>query len=239
MRSVKKFFLFFLIAWPLAWIGLYFLADKFHPSHVVTEEFPPIQAIHAPNTLLEQPFYYLAKGSQCYCFESADNHYVLKLFRGNRYRIPALLTPSHLPTYLTTLYKEKRATKLKKWQEFVTSCSIATEQLSTECALVYTHFQKTAALSPLTLYDKIGRKYCLDPNKIFFVVQKKAEPCASYKKKLISENKLSEVQRLEEKMEALLAKRRALGIEDRDPALGKNMGVLEGEPLFIDIGAFY
>lgn len=230
MRYVK-FLLLALSLWLAGSSACYFLADGFHPAHVYTSDITPHSCPSPAPPVLKKSFYYLAKGSQCFCFESECGNYVLKLFRCNRYRIPSWLTPEALPSFLQEIYQRRREIKRQKWERFITSLEIA-EGLKQQCALVYTHLEKTADLSPLLIYDKIDKAHLIDPNELLFVIQKKAETVAS-----AAEH--GSPKKIIDSVAKLIECRYQMGVGDEDAVIGKNMGICEGAPFFLDIGSFY
>ncbi|NDD58742.1 MAG: hypothetical protein EBZ47_05760 [Chlamydiae bacterium] len=189
--------------------------------------------------ILSHPFYYLAKGAQCYVFASEDNQYVLKLFQKRRYIPPFLLRilPSIGPF---TSYKnqkmEKYATCLE--QDF-TSYQLAQSYLQENTGLMYTHLNHTEHLSKkLTLYDKIGVRLVLDADITKFIIQKRATAFLSRLEKAIHEGDQSFARFTLKEIVSFLIKRSQLGFYDKDPDFLTNFGFIEERPVQIDVGRY-
>src|SRR3990172_8014289 len=89
----KKFSLFLLLVSVVLMIGKgwHWAKDGFHILRVRNAPFgigedPPINA--ADLAALQQPYFYIGRGHQCYAFSSEDGKYVLKLPRLDRYELP-------------------------------------------------------------------------------------------------------------------------------------------------------
>jgi hypothetical protein len=101
---------------------------------------PPVSTIEE---LLNQKFYYLGKGSQCYVFESEDRKTVLKFFKHNRYRIPKISNLILYPQFLAALCQKQKEDKEKKRDALFQSCTIAFEELRDDSNLIYLHLHSS------------------------------------------------------------------------------------------------
>ncbi len=169
-----------------------------------TPLFPEISAI------LKQPFRFLGKGAQSYVFESADQRYVIKLFRSSS--------------------QEKVA-------DLFAACKLAFDHLREETGLVYIHLNPTSLQLP-TLFcrDAIGRSYRLPLDPLRFAVQKKATPFQSTLVK--ARQKPRQMEARIDAFLSLLRARAAKGIYNRDPNLNRNFGFLEEGAIEFDFGQF-
>lgn len=186
--------------------------------------------------ILNQPFRYLAKGCQSYCFLSEDGNYVLKFFKYQRFATSPLLEPFRFIPPINRHVKVRKAQKMEKLDFFMQAWTIAYKHVPDESGLVYVHLNKTDHLrQPIVIYDKIGMKHELDADQMEFLIQRKAEPLA----KVLLQSSDEEGIRLIDDLLATMLKEYALGIGDHDPALLQNTGVYEGKPFHIDVGQFY
>lgn len=188
---------------------------------------------------LNQKFYYLAKGAQCFAFVSQDNKYILKFVRHDHLR-PNLITRclAKLP-FLKPLLQEKFTRKETEKENHFTSYKIAFDQLKEETGLVYLHLNKTQKLLPkIALVDKIGIEHLISLDSYEFILQKKAELLSDVLSHYIQKNKGDDLKSILAQVIDLLAKRARLGIFDKDPDLNTNFGVLEGRVIQIDVGRF-
>lgn len=214
-----------------------YFADKFSLSNIRSDleydprwKLPPstIQKKNEVKEILSQPFSYLGKGMQTFVFQSADEKYVLKLFRHHRYR--------PLP-YKTRASNEKRAWKR---QCFFESCMVMQRELAEQTGLIYLHLNKEPDLQKkVALKDKLHRTLILDIDQYAFVVQRKATPPLSYIENLMEKGECSKAQKALIDLLALLEYRYQKGIDDRDAVLHRNTGFIEDSPVFLDIGQFF
>ncbi len=173
-------------------------------------EFPLEPKILA---VLDQPFRYLGKGSQCYVFESRDQKYVIKFFRFNDPR-------SELKIF--TVFNAAR---------------IAYEYLKEETGLIYIHLNLTKiGLPTLHCKDAIGRSYQLPLDQCRFAIQKKAIGLEEALKWARQDPNLMK-KRLDQFID-LLRTRTEKGIFNSDPSLSRNFGFLEDQAIEIDFGCF-
>ncbi len=183
--------------------------------------------------MFQSPFFYLARGEQCYVFVSQDKQYVLKFFRHNHMR------PS---PWVHFLPQEKRdQVVLKKralLEEDFRSYCLAYDELKEETGLLYLHLNKTQDLRiQATIVDKLGIAHVLDLDGMEFLVQRCAEPLYSALEKKICLGKLEEAKSTITQLVHLLMKTRyEMGIIDTDPDLNINYGCIGSTPIQIDMG---
>lgn len=186
--------------------------------------------------ILSQPFRYFSRGGQCFAFVSGDGKYVIKFFR-QRFR-PLHAWLAHLP-YKPDVLKRKEEKLRSKYHAYNTSAAIAHAKLKQESALLWSHLNKTPT-HPKTIkvYDKLGVAHIVDLQPTIFVLQRKGVVSVDYLNELLEQRRIDEVKRSLADMGTLLARRCEKGVYDDDADLYKNMGFLEGKPIFIDIGKF-
>lgn len=193
-----------------------------------SEATPEIRAI------LEQPFQYLDRGTQCYVFESLDKKYVIKLFRYDKRQNVFRLF------YRTLFPKSKEKTDFQ-WKiiHLFEACKIAYERVADETGLVFIHLNPTPLNLPvLVCQDVLGRKYRLPLDQYRFVLQKKAGRFFETLKKAHQCVDPSEMQKYIDAIFSLLDRRTAMNISNSDPNLDRNFGFLDGKAIEIDFGNY-
>jgi hypothetical protein len=189
--------------------------------------------------ILDQPFYYLAKGAQSYVFASADGKTVIKFFRIYHLRPPIWLTALQLPLPLQSYKIRKMIEKNLELEKDFQSYKIAFQELKDETGLHYLHLNKTHHLKKsLTIYDKIGIAYQLDLDQMEFLIQKKASLVFPSIEHLINTEGVDAAKEAISALVKLLVKRCEKGIFDKDPDLNTNFGFLHKVPVQIDVGRF-
>lgn len=178
----------------------------FHPEWEVS--FDPALA-----ALLNQPFHYLDKGSQCYVFESKDKQIVIKFFRFNDPK-------SELKVF--TLFN---------------AAHIAYEKLKEETGLLYIHLNPTSSSLPIIrLTDAIGRSYRFPLDECRFAIQKRAKSLEMALKEALNDPEL--LQKRIDQFTTLLKTRINKGVYNSDPTLARNFGFLETSAIEIDFGNY-
>lgn len=210
---------------------------KGEPDHQIDplneKEFWQVQ------TLLKQPFKYLGKGCQSYVFESEDGKYVIKFLKYQRFRPAEYLKWISFIPGIPNYVEKKKAQKREKLDQLLTSWKLVYKELKPETGLIYLHLNETTDLSfPLVLIDKTGFKNEVDPNNLAFLIQAKAEMLCNVLAKQIKESDQEEAKALLHRLIAMLLFEYERGLGDNDHALMQNSGVLNGQPIHIDVGQF-
>lgn len=189
--------------------------------------------------ILDQPFYYLAKGAQSYVFASADGETVIKFFRIYHMSPPLWMKALTFPQVLQPFKVRKIIAKQNELDKDFQSYKIAFEEMKEETGLLYLHLNKTSHLNKsLRIYDKIGIAYDLDMDKIEFLVQKKAKLVFPAIDALVKTEGIEAAKEAIASLVKLLLTRCEKGIFDKDPDLNTNFGFLGRLPIQIDIGRF-
>lgn len=189
--------------------------------------------------ILSQSFSYLGCGGQCYAFLSEDGQYVLKFFKEHLRVMPQSLLSIPLPSVLEKIRQKKIAKGLRKLERDFSSCKIAIEELPKESGLLFVHLNKTQNISKkTTIIDKLHIAHCIDLNTKEFILQKKASLFFPHLESLIEKGDRQEVKNAIHSMVEVLVSRCQKGIFDEDPRLHRNLGFIENEAIFIDVGRF-
>ena len=226
----------------------YALSDGFTLKRI--ENTFPLDGLQGPAITLEnkeklrsifaQPFHYLGKGSQAYCFESQDGQYVLKLFKCYHLQSVDWIKTLPLPKFLDRYRHEQVLRREKKQRTTVASYKIARDILPKECAIIYIQIVPTPHLDQMiTFTDKIGRQHAINLGHYGFVVQKKARLVFPVFDELIRDGNEKEATSLINSIVEFMVCRSKKGIQDQDPDLHKNAGVIDGKVYCIDIGGFH
>lgn len=189
------------------------------------------------DSAIDQSYSYLGKGCQAYVFQSQDGKYVIKFFKYQRFRLKPW--ESYLPSvsFIDSYRYQKLLKKQKKLENFLSSWVVAFDDLKSEAGLIYVHLNKSTNLKKMLLIrDKIGMEHQVDLDQYEFCVQKKAVMLSDALLRFKRENKLTEAKQLILRLIDLLVSDYKRGFRDNDPALMQNTGVVDGYPIYVDIG---
>jgi len=191
------------------------------------------------NRILSQPFHYLGKGCQSYVFKSDDGRYVLKFFKYQRLRPQAWLDWFAVIPWVDTYRLGKIEKKKQKLQGVFTSWKIAYEELQPETGVVYIHLNKEPVLGkPFLLHDKMGFKHTLNLDQYEFLLQRKADMLCPILQKMVASGDMQGSKELLDRLLTMIQSEYTRGFADNDHALMQNTGVLDGQPVHIDVGQF-
>jgi hypothetical protein len=202
-------------------------------SSLSSDEIARIEAI------LDQPFYFLGSGGQCYAFLSKDGKTVLKLFKYYRLLPWKWLSSFSLPEPFDSHRKKIAKKREEKLPFFFTSCKIAYEEFRDHTALLYMHLNKTSHFQKkVTVIDKFGRSYLIDLDSTEFALQEKAELAYSRIKRLMQKNDIASAKKAIDAILELTIDRCKKGISDQDPSIRRNFGFIHDKAVEIDIGSY-
>lgn len=190
-------------------------------------------------SVLDQPFIYLGKGCQAYVFTSPDDKYVIKFFKYQRFRPQTWIDFFTFIPAVNEYQQHKVKEKQEKLDKVFTSWKIAFEDLKDETGVVYVHLNKSTDWKKfVTIRDKLGLEHQVDLDKTEFMVQHKAVMLCPAIRQLMEAKQLDQAILLIDKLLTMLLSEYARGYADNDHALMQNTGVLNGNPIHIDIGQF-
>lgn len=190
-------------------------------------------------SILQQPFHYLGKGCQSYVFLSEDGRYVIKFLKLQRFRPQFYLKALSFIPSIEKRFKQKTLEKREKLDALLNSWKIAYNDLKKETGLIYLHLNVEDSFNyPIKIVDKMGFKHTINPKEVAFLVQKRATMLCSEIKDQMAKGDLKHSQSLLDNLIVTLLSEYERGLGDNDHALMQNTGVIENQPLHIDVGQF-
>ena len=208
--------------------------------------------------LLDQPYYFLGAGSECFAFLSEDGQTVIKFFKLNFdrpfYIHRGLLIEDHTESAgtLSTVYAalphlpqplHHMAKRFLGMREFrigrtMLSLKLAYDNLKEETGLVYLHLNPSYHLKKkLTIYDPnmIGHQVDLDTTR--FLLQQRAYPIAKHLLKLRAQGAHTHAQDGIDSFMDMMLSRCKKGFADRD-IVNRNFGFINNQSIETDSGSF-
>jgi hypothetical protein len=234
----------------ILFIALVCITDRFlwklnhgFSVHIIEAPIPPLEenssSLPFPKSALQQPFYYLSKGSQCFVFESKDHSIVIKFYRfpSHMRRFPW----SHHPLgYLFSKHRKKiQDYNIKKFKLTMHSFLLAEKKLSHQTGVIYTHLQPTHHINhSIQIIDSLGYSYQIPLDPVVFVIQRKGACFLSLFKDRLRANDIVSCKQMILSLIELLKQRCLKGISDLDHMDNGNYGWLEERAIHLDIGRF-
>jgi hypothetical protein len=171
---------------------------------------------------------------------SDDGKYVLKLFKFYHLQSPEWLLSIPLPQFAARYRNELVRRRKDRIVLTLNSYKIASERLQPECGLIYTQILPSTAFSlPATLKDANGRVYTVDLAQYGFTVQKKISLVLPSLEQWIQNGQIDTAKNAIDSLVSLITSRSRKGVQDLDPDLHKNAGLIGTCAVHIDIGSFF
>lgn len=188
-------------------------------------------------SILSQPFHYLASGGQSFVFLSQDKQYVLKFFKHYRREFPRWVEEIPLPAFLDNKRCEKILLRRGKLERDFQSYKLSCEELSAETGVLYTHLnKKSGLLQKATLIDKLQINHTIDLDDFEFVVQKRGELVYPHIVSLMRQKRLDEARQAVASVVSLIVNRSQKGIFDEDARIHRNFGFIDNRAVILDAG---
>lgn len=183
--------------------------------------------------ILRQRFFYLARGSQAYVFESEDGKYVLKLLKQNVFRKPFWEEDKFCnKSQIKNLQRDRLLSALSCYK-------LSYEKAKEETATLFMHLNKKRGLfQKVNIVDRIGRVHKIDLSEIVFVLQKKAVRISEVLRDLVHSKDTDKLKKLFKNYINLERRLLHCGIKDADPAI-RNLALLGDRLIKIDGGQFF
>lgn len=191
--------------------------------------------------IFSKPFSYLDSGGQCYAFLSSDGKVVLKLFKMHHLRSYPLLNRLHFPWFIDHWRIQFLLFQKQKLQRVFSSSRLAYTALKQETGMLYLKLNPNEQFKnlQLTLIDKIGISHQVDLSRIPFALQYRADNPFDVLRVHLQHKDLAAGKEVVKEIIDFLIARYEKGIEDSDPALRRNVGLLKDRAIAIDIGSFF
>lgn len=232
--------LFLLLLFPIKWF-CDSQTDGFR-YHEIISAMPndenwqlPAAPQDSSTKLLEQAFYFLGKGEQCYAFLGADGETVLKFFRHDHLNPKQLLRGLHSPFIDRLLSYQSRY----DLSPLFASVKLAFTEFKEETGLILVHLNKTKErFPPVSLYDKLGIKHTIDLDATEFILQERAHPfCEALNQKM----KKGDIEAAQEQIRSLITTLKLQcqkGITNTDASFKRNFGAIHQRTVILDVGSF-
>lgn len=186
--------------------------------------------------IFSEPFVYLASGSQCYAFLSADGNYVLKFFKMKYLTTKKWLRYLPLPG-LDSLRFDKVDKRILRRQEVFGSYTMAYQHLRREAGLLFVHFNKSDDLKlEATIMDKRGIKHKIKLDQFAFLVQKKSEHVPDRIAYLMEQGDREGAKNTIRALLNQVVIQCKKGFVDRDSGVGNDYGIVGDQIIHFDVG---
>lgn len=190
--------------------------------------------------ICSKPFTYLAKGSQAYAFISEDKKYVLKLFKCYHLSPVEGIKTLWLPPIVSDIRDQAVRKRYKKINETLRSYKIASQNLYDECGLLALEILPTPSFrQQVTLIDKMKRKHTINLGDYGFIIQRRANLIYPQLTSWMATGELDKAKEALSSIVALIVQRSRKGIQDSDPDLHKNAGLIGTTAILIDLGSLH
>lgn len=206
----------------------YYLTGDFRSENILTESFEDYSEDPSLKPILYQPYHFLDHGNQTYAFISADNKYVLKLFKKDtidRSWISKIFPPIY-PTKSWVIRKGEE--RINKARRIFNGYRLAYTLDKENTGLIYIHLTPTQnQFRLITVTDRFGLKHTIDLDRAIFAIQEKAIPT----KTVLKENPSKTDQILE-----LYRSEYQKGLIDQDHNVLDNTGFVGDKAIRLDVG---
>ena len=192
------------------------------------------------STMLDQPYYFFAKGNQAFVFLSEDGRYVLKLLKPGYPQCHfwgCSLSFAYIPLAKTIYKLCKQDCFQAKIHKDIQSYLNAFLCFKEQSKLEYLHLAKTSHLKTrLRLEDPLHNLRLFDADSTCFLVQKRVDPFFPTLENWIKQGDLDQAKRAIDEVIDLLADRFELGFVKSTHKFHRNFGFFESHPVQLDIG---
>ncbi len=249
-KSLKKWI--YIVIGALFLFGMvrlyYRLTDDFRLSNISYQlpfeapwQVPQLTPVELSqlSQILNQKFFYMGKGAQCYAFGSEDQQYVLKFFKFKHLK-PSLfidLLPSTPPfkSYKEICIERKKRKLIGVFEGY----DLAYRENRHGSKLLYMHLVPTQTLhQKATVIDKLGLEKQINLDDVVFLVQSKGETLRTRLQKLLNQGRLHDAEQAISSILGMYISEYKKGVYDRDHGVMHNTGFVEEQPFHLDVGKF-
>ncbi len=220
-----------------------FLNGNFSGSDLIlaeSNEFENRPASFSVDPILDQKFYFLAKGHQAFVFVSQDKQYVLKLLKLHypQVHLPGVSFRFSPIPFANTFYRIFFKQELQKQarRDFKSYLN-AIDKFKEESLVSYIHLTESFDLKKnIQCYDKTGILHSFPADKTCFLIQKNVPSLESTLHFLIEENKIDDAKVILKNLIDLIHLRKKLGFHEPTNKFHANFGCVGLRPVQYDIG---
>lgn len=188
------------------------------------------------DAILLQPFSYLGEGGQMIAFVSADQRYVLKFFKFQRFRpsfaVTLLQASSLFPNYCQRHISKRSSKKEAAFQ----GCKLAYEKHREESGIVHMRLNAVTDTREVTLLDDKGGTQAISLNNVPYVLQEKVELLGPTLAVLLEQGDVESVKWRLTQLLKLYSQEYSKGIYDLDHGIMHNIGCTSKELIHLDFG---
>lgn len=189
-------------------------------------------------TIFTQPFTYHSEGGQSYVFTSADDQYVLKLFKYKRFRPAWFMNLLPNVGFFKEMKESHRIKRAAKLERVFRGHQVAYDFIREESALVAVQLNASHQPQIIKLIDKIGFSHSIDLGQTAYVLQKKGEMLRRCFARCLNQNQVEEVKKRISQIFAFYLAEYQKGIHDEDHGIMQNFGFIDRQPFHLDLGKF-
>ncbi len=190
------------------------------------------------DNILNQKFTYIGEGGQSYIFASADQKYVLKLFKYKRFRPAWYLHVLPEISLFSDFRHNHIKSRAKKLTTVFNGHQVAYEKNKEGSALIFVQLNAPHIPKAATLIDKLGFEVQVNLGETAYVLQEKGEMLRLVFPRLLKNGQIDLVkERIGQILEMYLSEYNK-GIYDDDHGVMQNFGFIEGKPFHLDVGKF-
>ena len=224
----------------------FFLTDGFGPSAITSDfsydakwDIAPLSADAQVeiNRILDQKYSYMDKGCECYVLESKDGCYVMKFFKQKHLYLPWWQKAGVYLPVVGRYAQEALERREDRRQTLYSSCLFGYQECAEETGIVYVHLNPSEGLpNNVMIFDKLGYRHFVDLNQVPFYLQRRGVPLNVMLQTFKHSNDIAGAANALEELFTYLERRSAMGVEDTDPNVLKNLGFLDGRAVNLDPG---
>ncbi|MCB1106684.1 MAG: hypothetical protein KDK76_01140 [Chlamydiia bacterium] len=183
----------------------------------------------------KETFTLLGSGKECYAFVSEDGTIVIKFFKQKHMKTQYLLNSLPLSKQLKMIHRECVNRHRHLRERLFQSYQIAYERLQDHSGVLYLHLNKTNYLNQsIKLKTPKGQKFTLKLDNMEFLIQKRGYSIFDTIK--ASPEKGGEV--IDAVLDYLTVRNKR-GIGDDDINCERNLGLIDGKAMQIDLGELH
>lgn len=198
--------------------------EPFRTEHIMTAPAGQTTASKLPLAVadvLQQGFTYLSQGRQSFVFESKDGQHVVKFLKSRRFE-----------------HRGRDGSRKRAWVHESWRMSVA--EMAPETGVLYVHLEQLGAPLPVCRFvDPRGVEHCIPMDQVQFLIQKKARSFQAVLKELVSRQEEAGARQLIDQLMDWVQMHCDRGIRDGDRHLMRNVGLLEGKLVHMDVGLLH